>query len=68
MKNEAAWKSIPVCSYWTPYDLAILPVASCRWRTGETRRILCPLHPFMVRDKTVIADMIERTISIAPAK
>lgn len=55
--DEAAWKGIAVSSYWTPYDLMIVPARSSLWPVGETTRVPCPLHPLMVRNRVVMADI-----------
>ena len=58
--DEAVWKRIPVASYWTPYDLMIVPARSSLWPVGETMRVACPLHPLMPRDRAVMADIAAR--------
>ncbi len=55
--DEAAWKGIQVTSYWTPYDLMIVPASSSRWPVGETLRVACPLHPLMVTNRDVTEDI-----------
>ena len=56
----SAWKGIPVSSYWTPYDLMILPARSSIWPVGETTRVSCPLHPRMVTNRVVMEDIAVR--------
>ncbi len=55
--DDRAWKNIPVSSYWTPYDLMIVPARSSLWTVGETTRVVCPLHPLMVSNPVVMADI-----------
>ena len=55
--DDTAWKHIPVSSYWTPYDLMIVPARSSLWPVGRTTRVSCPLHPLMVQNRTVMADI-----------
>lgn len=55
--DDRAWKNIPVSSYWTPYDLMIVPAHSSLWTVGETTRVACPLHPLMVSNSVVMADI-----------
>ncbi len=68
--DTAAWREIPVSSYWTPYDLMILPARSSVWPVGETMRVSCPLHPRMVKNRVVIADVTAKikTIARSPAE
>ena len=58
--DDAAWKRVPVASYWTPYDLMIVPARSSLWPVGETTRVDCPLHPLMPRNRVVMADICAR--------
>ncbi len=60
-----AWRTVPVHAYWTPLDLMIVPSVNTRWPegAGETTRVVCWLHPWMVRNRVVIADILRR---IAP--
>lgn len=55
--DVAAWKEIAVSSYWTPYDLMIVPARSSIWPVGKTTRVFCLLHPLMVRNRVVMADI-----------
>lgn len=64
--DSAAWKGIPVSSYWTPYDLMILPARSSLWPVGETTRVACPLHPLMVTNRALIADITARIARLRP--
>ena len=58
--DDRAWTGIAVRSYWTPFDLMIVPAASSRWPVGETRCVACALHPWMVRNPVVLADITAR--------
>ncbi len=55
--DDSAWKKMPVSSYWTPFDLMIIPARSSLWPVGETKRISCLLHPFMVKNRAVTEDI-----------
>lgn len=63
----SVWKTIPVYAYWTPLDLVILPSTNTRCSFGHTRRILCLLHPWMVRNPEVMADITARIGGLAAA-
>ncbi len=58
--DTTAWQNIPVYAYWTPFDLMVLPATNTRCAFGDTRRILCPFHPWMVRDPEVMTDITRR--------
>ncbi len=57
-----AMRGVPVRSYWTPYDLVILPATNTRWPFDDrlSQRVPCPFHPLMVRDRTVMTDIAAR--------
>ena len=59
-QDEAAWQHIPVCTYWTPFDLMIVPATSSLWPVGDTRMVLCPLHPWMIRNSQLVKDVTTR--------
>ena len=63
--DDTAWRTVPVHAYWTPLDLMVFPSVNARWPEGKTTRVLCPLHPWMVRDHAVIADLVAR-LTVAP--
>ena len=58
--DSAAWHTVPVHAYWTPLDLMIFPSVNTRWPEGKTTCVLCPVHPWMVRNRAVIADLVSR--------
>ena len=62
--NLHAWQHLAVCSYWTPFDGMILPATSSRWSVGENQEVFCWLHPWMVRNHAVIADIAARIAAI----
>lgn len=55
--------STPCYSYWTPFDLMILPATSSVWDKAENIKIYSLCHPFMVRHKEIIADMLTKVES-----
>ena len=67
-QNKQVWQHIPVCSYWTPFDLMILPATSSRWTVGENKEIFCLLHPWMVSNHGLIADVASRIATITAGK
>ena len=64
-----AMAGIPVRAYWTPFDLVVLPATNTRWPfdAHASQRVLCPTHPAMVRNRTVMADIAARIASLPPA-
>ena len=64
-RNEQAWQHIPVCTYWTPWDLMIVPSTSSRWPVGDCKEIFCLVHPWMVTNRTLTADITAKIAAIA---
>jgi len=52
--------SMSCYSYWTPYDLMILPASSSVWKKAENIKVKVLCHPLMVRNQFIIADIIEK--------
>lgn len=67
--DTGAWQTVPVHAYWTPLDLMVVPSVNSRWPdgAGATTRVVCGLHPWMVRNRAVIADIVTRVRAIAAA-
>ena len=42
-QHTQVWRHIPVCSYWTPCDLMIVPATNCRWDGGRHQGNLLPV-------------------------
>lgn len=53
-------REMPCYSYWTPFDLMILPATSSVWNNAENIKVNCLCHPLMVRNLNIIADIIEK--------
>jgi triacylglycerol lipase len=51
---------LPCYSYWTPFDLMILPASSSIWAHAENIKINSLCHPLMVKNDRVIADILEK--------
>lgn len=47
-------------SYWTPYDLMILPATSSIWEKAENIKVNSLCHPFMLKNDMLIADILEK--------
>ena len=59
--DAVPWKTIPLHAYWTPLDLMIVPAFHSRGpMEGSSTRVWCPVHPWMVRNQKVIADIVRR--------
>ena len=63
-RHDAAWRHLSVHSYWTPCDLMVVPASSCRWPVGDTRRVFCLLHPWMVRQPEVMDDIATKIAAL----
>ncbi len=59
-QNVRTWQHVPVCTYWTPLDLMIVPATSSLWPVGDSKTIFCVLHPWMVRDPRLMEDITAR--------
>ena len=66
--DESVWNAVPVHAYWTPLDLMIVPSVHTRWPEGKTTRVLCVLHPWMVRNRVVIADIAARLKTLSATR
>jgi triacylglycerol lipase len=49
--------NFPIFTYWTPFDLMIIPSISSQWAPATEYVILSPLHPLMPSNKKVRADI-----------
>ena len=63
-RDQQAWRHIPVCTYWTPWDLMIVPATSSRWPVGDCQKIFCLVHPWMVTNRTLTQDLTARIAAI----
>lgn len=61
-----AMAGIPTRSYWTPFDLIVLPASHTRWPFDRTssQRVPCLTHPAMVRNAVVMADIAARIAAL----
>ena len=64
-----AMARVPVRSYWTPFDLVVVPARNTRWPfdAASSQRVLCLTHPAMVHDREVMADIAARLARLPPA-
>nr|WP_228025123.1 alpha/beta fold hydrolase [cf. Phormidesmis sp. LEGE 11477] len=49
-QNADCLKTLQFFSFWTPFDLLILPPWSSLIRRGQTRRLMVPSHNRMIKD------------------
>lgn len=59
-QTSGCLQNIPCYSYWTPFDLMILPATSSLWNRAENISINALCHPLMVSNDQIIADMIAK--------
>jgi triacylglycerol lipase len=55
---------LPCYSYWTPFDLMILPASSSIWDKAEDIKVNSLCHPFMVTNEQIIADIIAKAEAV----
>jgi len=58
-KDSRPWGSTEVHSFWTPWDLTILPASSSRLPGASERRFPVLLHPWMLTDSRVLDSVVE---------
>jgi triacylglycerol lipase len=51
---------VSVYSYWTPFDLVIVPPTSSVWTHAENIRLLAPCHPCMLWNRALMEDIAGR--------
>jgi len=50
--------SIPTYTYWTPFDLMVIPAASSHWSSATETIIWSPLHSLMPSNSRLCSDII----------
>jgi len=58
-KDEGQWGPVEAYSFWTPFDLVIVPPSSSRLRGAVMRTFPVVLHPLMMSDARVLDAVIE---------
>lgn len=53
-QDESHYRHMQVYSYWTPFDLMILPPSSSIWSVAENRRCYSVLHLLMLFNRSMI--------------
>lgn len=66
-EDESYYRNMQVYSYWTPFDLMILPPASSVWSVAENRRCDALLHLLMLFNRSM-TDHIIHVILGRPVK
>lgn len=61
-KGEDRLGKMPVVSYWTPYDLMILPARSSLWQRAENLSFPVAMHPLMLNTPAVLDDIERRLV------
>jgi triacylglycerol lipase len=59
-KTEAVFQNIPVISYRSPLDVAMLPTKSPKWKVAENVRFWAAIHPALMWEKELHADLLKR--------
>lgn len=53
--NDEGWGAVEVHSFWSPFDLVVIPATSSRLADACNRRVLVAAHPWMATDRRVLA-------------
>jgi triacylglycerol lipase len=61
---DAATHDFPIYTYWTPWDLMIVPATSSLWQPGIATQVPVLIHRFMVSDGTVCKDIAQKIQSL----
>ncbi len=56
-KGEQIYHGISLYSYWTPFDLMIIPATSSVWKIANNKRYFCLFHLQMLFDKPLAEDI-----------
>jgi len=59
-QSETNLQGLKCYSYWTPFDLLILPATSSIWAMANNSKINVLCHPLMVKDRRIIADILAK--------
>jgi triacylglycerol lipase len=51
---------IPTTSYRSPLDMVMLPLRSPKWQQGDNVRFWSPIHPALLWEKKLHADLLKR--------
>jgi triacylglycerol lipase len=58
-KDEGLWGEMKVFSFWSRFDLMVLPASSSRLKNAEDRVFNVPFHNLMAFDHFVIGEVIQ---------
>ncbi len=59
-QNTACLQNVACYSYWTPFDLMIVPATSSVWDQADNIRVKALCHPLMVKNSRIIADILQK--------
>ncbi|MDD2725050.1 MAG: hypothetical protein PHH59_13645 [Methylovulum sp.] len=59
-QSEMRLQGVDSYSYWTPFDLMILPATSSIWAKAVNIKVNALCHPLMVKNGRIIADMLAK--------
>jgi triacylglycerol lipase len=64
-QTSAYLQGLTCYSYWTPFDLMILPATSSIWENAKNIKVFSFCHPLMVKNNRIIADILEKARTAA---
>lgn len=57
-ESEYLLDGIKLYSYWTPFDLSIIPAASSVWEIAESKKFYSLFHPLMLFNKKIVNEIV----------
>ena len=57
--NDHLLEGMEIHSFWTPFDVMIIPFTSSQWKLARGKQFYAIAHPFMLIDDSVINDVVE---------
>ncbi len=63
--GDAAHPALPRFTYWTPFDLMVVPTSSARWPGATERKVWAPWHTRLLSSRAVADDIERRLVELA---
>lgn len=57
--NRLGWGDVDVVSFWTPFDLMVIPATSSLLDHASNRAVLVAAHPWMITDRRMLAALCD---------
>lgn len=56
--NDHLLEGMEIHSFWTPFDVMIIPYTSSQWQLARGKQFYAIAHPFMLIDDAVISEIV----------